>query len=80
MCVRSAAVMTPRPVLKPPTPNPTLGAPDARCRSSRRAQLNISENPALLKQTVMLKLNGGLGTGMGLEKVRSTRYDAAIRS
>merc|ERR1719379_135341 len=29
------------------------------------------ENPALLKEAVMLKLNGGLGTGMGLEKAKS---------
>ncbi len=27
--------------------------------------------PALLKQTVVLKLNGGLGTGMGLDKAKS---------
>ena len=30
-----------------------------------------AEDPTLLKQTVMLKLNGGLGTGMGLEKAKS---------
>merc|ERR1711920_156856 len=29
------------------------------------------EDATLLKQTVMLKLNGGLGTGMGLEKAKS---------
>ena len=29
-----------------------------------------AEDPSLLGKTVMLKLNGGLGTGMGLEKVR----------
>merc|ERR1719171_918436 len=29
------------------------------------------EDPALLKSTVMVKLNGGLGTGMGLEKAKS---------
>jgi len=29
------------------------------------------ESPALLKETVVLKLNGGLGTGMGLEKAKS---------
>ena len=29
------------------------------------------EDPSLLKQTVMVKLNGGLGTGMGLEKAKS---------
>ena len=30
-----------------------------------------SEEPKYLKQTVMLKLNGGLGTGMGLEQAKS---------
>jgi len=30
-----------------------------------------TEDPALLKSTVMVKLNGGLGTGMGLEKAKS---------
>merc|ERR1719487_3011182 len=29
------------------------------------------EDAALLKSTVMVKLNGGLGTGMGLEKAKS---------
>jgi len=29
------------------------------------------QEPELLKRTVMLKLNGGLGTGMGLEKAKS---------
>merc|ERR1719238_395215 len=29
------------------------------------------EDPSLLKSTVMVKLNGGLGTGMGLEKAKS---------
>jgi UDP-N-acetylglucosamine pyrophosphorylase len=29
------------------------------------------EDPTLLKTTVMVKLNGGLGTGMGLEKAKS---------
>jgi len=29
------------------------------------------EKPALLKEAVMLKLNGGLGTGMGLSKAKS---------
>jgi len=29
------------------------------------------EDPSLLAKTVMLKLNGGLGTGMGLEKAKS---------
>jgi len=30
-----------------------------------------AENKELLKETVMLKLNGGLGTGMGLDKAKS---------
>ena len=30
-----------------------------------------NEEPKYLKQTVMLKLNGGLGTGMGLEQAKS---------
>ena len=34
-----------------------------------RSQASI--DPALLAQTVVIKLNGGLGTGMGLEKVKS---------
>lgn len=33
--------------------------------------LSITEKPELLKQTVVLKLNGGLGTGMGLDKAKS---------
>jgi UDP-N-acetylglucosamine pyrophosphorylase len=33
--------------------------------------LTIDADPGLLKKTVMLKLNGGLGTGMGLEKAKS---------
>ena len=31
----------------------------------------VAEDSALLGKTVMLKLNGGLGTGMGLEKAKS---------
>merc|ERR1719355_519321 len=34
-------------------------------------KLDITEKPELLKQTVVLKLNGGLGTGMGLDKAKS---------
>lgn len=34
-------------------------------------KLEITPKPELLKQTVVLKLNGGLGTGMGLEKAKS---------
>jgi len=33
--------------------------------------LDIAEKAELLEQTVVLKLNGGLGTGMGLEKAKS---------
>jgi len=33
--------------------------------------LTVTPNPELLKSTVMLKLNGGLGTGMGLDKAKS---------
>jgi len=33
--------------------------------------LTIEANPALLKETLILKLNGGLGTGMGLDKAKS---------
>ncbi len=32
---------------------------------------NIQANPELLKETVVLKLNGGLGTSMGLDKAKS---------
>jgi len=34
-------------------------------------ELLSAEDPKLLTSTVMLKLNGGLGTGMGLEKAKS---------
>jgi UDP-N-acetylglucosamine pyrophosphorylase len=34
-------------------------------------KLSVEPDPTLLKSTVMLKLNGGLGTGMGLEKAKS---------
>jgi len=37
----------------------------------RMESLTAKPNPALLKQTLMLKLNGGLGTGMGLDKAKS---------
>merc|ERR1719484_62726 len=33
--------------------------------------LSITEKPELLKKTLVLKLNGGLGTGMGLDKAKS---------
>jgi UDP-N-acetylglucosamine pyrophosphorylase len=34
-------------------------------------KLDITVKPELLKETVVLKLNGGLGTGMGLDKAKS---------
>jgi len=37
----------------------------------RLEELSITPNPDLLKETVVLKLNGGLGTGMGLDKAKS---------
>ena len=37
----------------------------------RAEQLSLETNTALLAQTVVLKLNGGLGTGMGLDKAKS---------
>lgn len=42
-------------------------------RLPRYADLNraAATNPSLLAQTVVLKLNGGLGTGMGLESPKS---------
>lgn len=33
--------------------------------------ITTAANPDLLKQTLVLKLNGGLGTGMGLDKAKS---------
>ncbi|GMI40493.1 hypothetical protein TeGR_g11577 [Tetraparma gracilis] len=35
------------------------------------ADLSIAPRAALLDETVVLKLNGGLGTGMGLDKAKS---------
>lgn len=37
----------------------------------KAAELSIDPDIALLDKTVMLKLNGGLGTGMGLDKAKS---------
>merc|ERR1740138_1797801 len=34
-------------------------------------KLDITPDPSLLKDTLVLKLNGGLGTGMGLDKAKS---------
>ena len=33
--------------------------------------IDVASDTALLKETVVLKLNGGLGTGMGLDKAKS---------
>ena len=33
--------------------------------------LDVTDKPELLSKTVVVKLNGGLGTGMGLEKAKS---------
>jgi UDP-N-acetylglucosamine pyrophosphorylase len=33
--------------------------------------LSVTDDASLLDQTVVLKLNGGLGTGMGLDKAKS---------
>lgn len=40
---------------------------------SLQSYLDLPEavKPELLKETVMLKLNGGLGTGMGLDRAKS---------
>merc|ERR1711998_634121 len=34
-------------------------------------ELTCEPDPALLKTTVVMKLNGGLGTGMGLDRAKS---------
>eukprot|EP00438_Fugacium_kawagutii_P010996 Skav225605 [mRNA] locus=scaffold3871:46436:55893:+ [translate_table: standard] len=54
-----ASTMIPESQLEPVTTLPDLEA------------LDITVDPALLKETVVLKLNGGLGTGMGLDKAKS---------
>merc|ERR1719460_3559900 len=49
-----------------------LGEKDITPVSSLPSYEDLSaEDPSLLDKTVMLKLNGGLGTGMGLEKAKS---------
>jgi hypothetical protein len=67
---------TPRPA--PPPPRPALQVPEADI--SPVAELpyltalpkgQAAELPALLAATAVLKLNGGLGTSMGLEKAKS---------
>jgi UDP-N-acetylglucosamine pyrophosphorylase len=37
----------------------------------RSENFTIDKNASLLEKTVVLKLNGGLGTGMGLDKAKS---------
>lgn len=37
----------------------------------RAESITVEPNTAILKETVVLKLNGGLGTGMGLDKAKS---------
>jgi UDP-N-acetylglucosamine pyrophosphorylase len=37
----------------------------------RADELTVTPDASLLAQTVVLKLNGGLGTGMGLDKAKS---------
>ena len=37
----------------------------------KAAELDIQADTTLLGKTVVLKLNGGLGTGMGLDKAKS---------
>eukprot|EP00937_MAST-01D_sp_MAST-1D-sp2_P002553 g2553.t1 len=54
----------------PPAP-PTAAAPVAT--KPRRASIReeTTADPSLLAQTVVVKLNGGLGTSMGLDKAKS---------
>merc|ERR550532_3039839 len=54
-----SSTMIPESALSPVDALPTLES------------LDIKPDPELLKSTVMLKLNGGLGTGMGLDKAKS---------
>mmetsp|Transcript_54341 Transcript_54341/g.116029 ORF Transcript_54341/g.116029 Transcript_54341/m.116029 type:complete len:728 (-) Transcript_54341:65-2248(-) len=49
-------------------PESTLSAVDSLPRFE---DLSTQPSPELLKKTVVLKLNGGLGTGMGLDKAKS---------
>jgi len=57
--VSGADVMIPESALDPVDKLPQL------------EELTIEPNPDLLKETVVLKLNGGLGTGMGLDRAKS---------
>jgi len=57
--VSGESTMIPEEAIKPVDSLPTL------------ASLGVAEDPSLLSKTVMLKLNGGLGTGMGLAMAKS---------
>jgi len=57
--VSGASVMIPESSLDPVASLPRL------------EELTTEADPSLLSKTVILKLNGGLGTGMGLEKAKS---------
>ena len=56
-----ASGMLPEETIQPVTDVPTLGALDA----------HAAAGTAALKKTIVLRLNGGLGTGMGLEQAKS---------
>jgi UTP--glucose-1-phosphate uridylyltransferase len=56
-----ASGMLPEATIQPVTDVPTLGALDA----------HAAAGTAALKKTIVLRLNGGLGTGMGLEQAKS---------
>jgi UDP-N-acetylglucosamine pyrophosphorylase len=60
--VRGESGMIPESTIQPVVGIPSL---DGDVKSS------ISADPELLKHTVVLKLNGGLGTGMGLNQAKS---------
>merc|ERR1719220_219192 len=49
-------------------PEPSLAPVDSLPELEK---LTVESDPSLLKKTVVLKLNGGLGTGMGLDKAKS---------
>lgn len=57
--VSGADTMIPESAIDPVDKLPTLG------------EIDVTPDPSLLAKTVMLKLNGGLGTGMGLDKAKS---------
>merc|ERR1719220_1317853 len=49
-------------------PEPSISAVESLPELDK---LTVESDPSLLKKTVVLKLNGGLGTGMGLDKAKS---------